>query len=403
MKKISALLLSLAMLLSLSIPTVAAANDEEYLMGNFWMFDAPMTDEILAEEAGIISTLWTVPYLTTTPALDGVINENEYGEFSGFENYISLMARSDNGPDLPATSADDFHNFRVQYDTFQGGNSFVKAYWGWDGTYLYMAFVVQNLNGFYCNPDQDWLLYAYNCLQIGVGDEYAVGKEYTELGFGINSETYEPLTYTWIGDYKSDPKADFGGKYDENTGIITYECRIDLSETVGFYADEPIAPGDTMKFAWLLSVNGQGNRTETGTATEGQEWQVGFCHGIGGPYAYKAAEYFATATFGAPEGYTPPEESDTETSAESETVTESENIAESESETEANATESTTTNETLPESADESSTETTIDTGKADGKDENKDGGCGSVIGMGVAALTVAAGAACILLRKKEN
>ncbi len=397
MRKLITILLTLTLLASACTVVAFADEKEEYLTGNFWMLDADKTEEILAEGAGIDSTRWEVPYLEKTPVMDGVVEKDEYGVFSDFEDYMSLMARADNGPDLPATSAEDFHDFRVQYDTFQGDNSFINAYWGWDGEYLYMAFVVQNLNGFHCDPDQDWLLYAYNCLQIGVGDEYAMGKEYTELGFGVNSTTGEPLTYTWIGEYKSDPEADYGGKYDEDEGIVTYECRIKLSETVGLYNDEddPIAPGDVMKFAWLVSVNGQGNRTETGSATEGQEWQVGFCHGIGGPYAYKAAEYFALATFGAPEGYV------TETEPETEAGTEGETVPETEAETA--MPESETVVETRAETVADSETAATTEPNGTTPETKSEETGCGSVVTVSAGVLILAMLGCVTVFRKKED
>ncbi len=398
MKKILLLLLSLSLLLSLGTVSASALYDDYYQEGGYWIYDAPMYDEIIACEAGIASTTWTVPYLSELPTIDGTVTEDEYEKFEGFEDYMSLMARI--GNEVYGNTEEEFDYFRVQADTFGGAGGFIKPYWGWDGEYLYMAFEVQNLSGFHCTPGDTFYLFAYNCLQVGIGDEFAMGGEFSELGFGVNSETGEPITHVWLSDYKIQ-SGDFGGHYDEDTGIVTYECRIRIMDTtLGFYLDEgdTVQPGDVMKFSWLLSVNGANNRTSD-TGEEGEEWQVAFCHGIGGQYSGKFAQYFALATFGAPEG----EEDETE---EPTTETTPESVEETIPET---TPESETTPETLPESETvaetdaESETEVTTEqngtTAETQPADEE---GCASVLSVGVVMTITALGGA-LLIRKKQD
>ncbi len=392
MKKLCSLLVTLSMLLAFGT-VVASADDDYYQEAGYWIYDAPKMDEIMIEGAGIESTEWVVPYLDEIPTLDGTVEEDEYQKFEGFEDYISLMARI--GNEVYGNTEEEFDYFRVQADTFGGAGGFIKPYWGWDGTYLYMAFEVQNLSGFHCTPQDTFYLFAYNCLQIGIGDEYTMGREFTELGFGVNSETGAPITHVWISDYQIQAD-DFGGKYDEDTGIVTYECRIKLVDTtIGTYLDEGenVEPGDCMKFAWLLSVNGANNRTSD-TGEEGEEWQVAFCHGIGGQFSGKYGQYFALATFGAPEGeeiVTETEESETEApeTEATETETEAETPAESEE-----APESETTAETQPA---ETTAETKAETKPAD------ESGCASVITVGTGLSAVIAIGALTVLRKKED
>ncbi len=398
MKKLLTILLSLSLLLALGT-TVASADDDYYQAAGYWIYDAPMYDEIIACEAGIATTTWTVPYLSELPEIDGTVTEGEYEKFEGFEDYMSLMARI--GNENYGNTEEEFDYFRVQADTFGGAGGFIKPYWGWDGEYLYMAFEVQNLSGFHCTPGDTFYLFAYNCLQVGIGDEFAMGNEFSELGFGVNSETGEPITHVWLSDYQIQ-SGDFGGRYDEDTGIVTYECRIRLIDTtLGYYLDEgdEIEPGDVMKFSWLLSVNGANNRTSD-TGEEGEEWQVAFCHGIGGQYSGKYGQYFALATFGAPEG------EEIESSSETEAVTEGETET-------APETQNETTPETTPETVLESETvadtvaesETVAETAPTGTTAETTpaEEGCASVlsIGAGLAATVLFGGA--VLLRKKED
>ncbi len=394
MKKITSLLLSMALLFSLG--TVATFADEEYRQhGEFWMLDAPMTDEITAGAAGLGDTEWKVPYLDEKPVIDGEIGETEYKRFTNFEEYLTLMAP------MSGTTEDEFNEFRIQYDTFQGDNGLINAYWGWDGEYLYMAFVVQNLSGFYCNPQSSLYLFTQNCLQVGIGDEFISGNQYTELGFGVNSESGELITHTWSGDYKTQKDTDYKGHYNDESGIVTYEFRINLQETVGVHyeEDEVVSAGDYFKIAWLLSVNGKGNRPDAnGQPTSGEEWQIGFCHGIGGPYSYKASEMFATMCLGAPGEDTEATETLPETEPESETDPETipETIPETSPET---VIESETAAVTVPESetvAETAPTGTTAETTPAED-------GCASVLSIsaGLAATTLLGAA--VLLRKKKD
>ncbi len=384
MKKITAALLSLALLTGFGTMT-AAAEDEYHQQGEFWMLDAPKTEEIMAYGAGYDTTTWKVPYLDETPAIDGKVGETEYKPFKDFEEYLTLMAP------ISGTTEEEFNTFLQNADYFEAAGGFVTPYWGWDGTYLYMAFVVQNLSGFYCNPPTSLYLFTQNCLQVGIGDEFVSGNQYTELGFGVNSETGELITHTWLGTYNTQKDTDYKGHYDADSGVVTYEFRIDLAKTVGvnYGPDETIAAGDSFKLAWLLSVNGEGNRLDAnGQVVTGEEWQVGFCHGIGGPYSYKASEYFALVTLGAPG-------EDTE-ATETEPVTDKETIPE-------------TTPETAPETAPDSETaaETeavseTLAATEATDTEQNVPSakGCASLVTVGTATAILAAA---LLFRKREH
>ncbi len=296
MKKILAILICLSMLLSTGAVMAFAA--EPRLEGNHWMLDAAKTQEILAEKAGE-SIGWEVPYLPITPEIDGVISPNEYKNFRDFEDYMTLMATQ--GTDDRGTTAEEFEDFCMFAEYYAEEGGFVNPYWGWDGTYLYLAFEVQNMNGFYCNPAHPSQLFAHNCLQVGIAAPDATGNKYNELGFGVSSVDGSPLTHTWIGSYQSE-EGDFAGSYDEEDQIVIYECRIQLQKSLGL-TDRTVKNGEKIKFAWLLSMNGSGNITNDGSIVTGEEWQAAFCHGIGGPYSFKAAEYFATVTFtGLPDG-----------------------------------------------------------------------------------------------------
>ncbi len=374
MKKCLTLLVCLAMLLSFSTVATSAADYRKDI--NYWILDAVKTDEILEMNAGYMTETWTVPYLTETPVMDGEVKDGEYREFKNFEDYLSLMARL--GTPEYGNTEEEFQDFLAEYETFSSSNDFIRPYWGWDGTYLYMAFEVKNLNGFYCTPPDTFYLFAYNCLQVGIGDVDTYGNDFVELGFGVNSETGAPITHVWLGEYTIDASADFGGSYDEQYGIVTYECRIDVAKTVGRYYDEgeTVKPGDEMKFSWLLSVNGINNRPNN-SMPEGEEWQVSFCHGIGGPYSHKVGEYFAVATFGGPEGETLPEtEPDTETETTPETTVEAETTVSAETTTPTETTASATT--AAP-----------------------TDDGCASVVAISGVLFTAAAAA--VALRKREN
>ncbi len=394
MKQIIACLICLSLCMGLGM--IPAFADEGYhQQGEFWMLDAPKTDEIISASAGYEDTTWTVPYLNEKPVIDGIIGEEEYREFKNFNDYLTLMAP------ISGTTEEEFDTFRMNAEFFSGDSGFVTIHWGWDGEYLYMAFTVQNLNGFYCNPQSSLYLFTQNCLQIGIGDEFVSGNQYTELGFGVNSESGDLITHTWLGSYQTDKETDYAGHYNEDTGIVTYELRIDLEKTVGVHYDEgvSVAAGDVFKLAWLLSVNGQGNRPDDkGNATSGEEWQIGFCHGIGGPYSYKESAYFAAITLGAPG------EDPDETVAESETVTETEDATETEAETpveslpvESTPTESETVADTDAETKPaETEAETPAETEPAD------DAGCASIIPVGTGLSALIACGALIVFRKKD-
>ncbi len=288
MKKYLALIFCIATLMICSTIAISAAPVEQ---SGFWMEDAVKSEEILAGEAGERDIAWEVPYLHITPELDGTIGKNEYIPFEMYEDYMAYMANStDNVNGGIANTEEEFQMF---YEAAQG--DFFKPYWGWDGKYLYLAFEVNLINGFTCTPEDqggDMMLWAYNCLQVGIADVNATGKDpsYVELGYGVHSETNRPITASW-GNVQYLPKAeeDFAGYYDEENQVLIYELRIHLQTALGL-EDRLVENGDEMNFAWLLSVNGE-------SAGSYDTWQVSFCHGIGGPYSNKMNQYFARVSF----------------------------------------------------------------------------------------------------------
>ena len=273
MKKLMALAIAVVMLAAIcAIPASADFLD----LGTLYEYTAEKYDEIMDGEAGEATMKWNVPYQAITPVLDGVINKNEYARFENFEDYIGVSATSNYGKE--ATDA--------LYEKVKGG--FFDAYWCWDGQYLYMAFDVDAIDGYDCTPTQDVMLFAYNCLQIGLADVDASGRDttYTELGFGYNQEKQEDISFTWNGRYQS-AADDFTGKYDEAAKRVTYELRIDLQLALGW--EKYPENGDQCNFAFVMEV--QGDKDENKNA------QVLFCHGIGGQYSMKMTEYFARITF----------------------------------------------------------------------------------------------------------
>ena len=255
--------------------------------GGHWVINAVKNDEILAGEAGEATVGWEVPFLKVSPTLDGKISNGEYMPFELYEDYMSWMAvigKADEG-----NTKEEFMEF---YEMTK--DDFFDAYWGWDGRYLYMAFEVRCVNGFYCKPEEkggNVYLYAYNMLQMGIAPTDATGKDprYVELGFGVHSDTGEPLTQAWMGPYKPVAGEDFMGTYDKENQTVVYEVRVHLQTALGL-EDTMVENGDEINLAWLLSVNGE-------TSSVYEYWQVGFCHGIGGQYSHKMTQYFAQVTF----------------------------------------------------------------------------------------------------------
>ena len=289
MKKYIAILFCLAALLVAGVLCTSAASQE----AGYWVENAKNIDEILAGEAGEREIGWEVPFLHISPEINGTIERNEYMPFELYEDYLSWMAPvgNDADPAVGGTTEEEFTDF---YNSTQ--RDFFDAYWGWDGVYLYIAFEINCLNGYKCDPEQDVLLYAYNCLQVGIADVNAQGKDpsYVELGCGVHSETGEQITFNWAGNYCPAAGTDFMGSYDEENQVLVYEMRIHLQSALGL--DRLVENGDEMNYAWLLAVNGQAQNTN-------ETWQLAFCHGIGGQYSGKVNEYFARVAFtGKPDG-----------------------------------------------------------------------------------------------------
>lgn len=274
MKKLMAL--AIALLMVAAICAIPAAASDLLDLGTLYEFPAEKYEEIMDGEAGEATMTWNVPYQAMTPELDGVINKNEYARFENFEDYIGVSTTASYGKE--ATIA--------LYDKVKNG--FFEAYWCWDGQYLYMAFYVDAIDGYDCTPAADVMLFAYNCLQIGLADVDASGRDstYTELGFGYNQATKEDVTFTWNGTYQSGAD-DFAGSYNETSQRVTYELRIDLQQALGW--EKYPENGDQCNFAFVLEVQGEKD--------ENKNAQVLFAHGIGGQYSMKMCEYFARITF----------------------------------------------------------------------------------------------------------
>ena len=288
MKKHIRLMIALVMLAMLTAAFALCAEAVEPTNeGGHWVINAEKIDEILAGEAGEKTTGWEVPFMNVPPTLDGKISKGEYYPFEMYEDYLSYMAVI--GTAEQGNTKEEFMEFYEMTN-----KDFFDAYWGWDGRYLYLAFEVRCVNGFNCKPEEmggNVYLYAYNMMQLGIAPVDAQGKDpdYVELGFGVHSETGEPLTQAWMGPYKPVAGEDFMGTYDKENQVVVYEARVHL-QTALKLKDKMVENGDEINLAWLLSVNGE-------TSSVNDYWQVGFCHGIGGQYSHKVNQYFARVTF----------------------------------------------------------------------------------------------------------
>lgn len=289
MKKLFALILCLAALVILCTVSASAVVNKD----GHYTEEGKMIDEIMAGNAGEGtaegSVAWEVPFLHITPKLDGTIDKNEYMPFELYEDYLSWLANS--GAD--GATEEEFLTF---YEGTQGDA--IKPYWGWDGTYLYVAFEVELVNGFSCTPEVmggDMYLWAYNCLQVGIAPADASGTtDYIELGYGVHSETNESMTFNWFGTYLPKPGEDFVGYYDQENQMLRYELRIHLQTALGL-TDRTVENGDTMNYAWVLSMNGEAE-------TSSDYWHLMFTRGISGPGS-KDVSKFALVTFtGKPDG-----------------------------------------------------------------------------------------------------
>ena len=289
MKKYIAILVCIAALLTAGILCASAATQE----AGYWVENAKNIDEILAGEAGEREVGWEVPFLHIAPTIDGKISKNEYMPFELYEDYLSWMAPvgDDGNPAVGGTTEEEFNEF---YNSTQ--IDFFDAWWGWDGVYMYIAFEINCLNGYKCDPEQDVLLYAYNCLQVGFADVGCAGKDdtYVELGCGVHSETGDQITFNWAGTYCPRAGEDFVGYYDAENQVLVYEMRVHLQSVMDL--DRLVENGDEVNYAWILAVNGQAQ-------TVNETWQLAFCHGIGGQYSGKCPQYFSRIAFvGKPDG-----------------------------------------------------------------------------------------------------
>lgn len=304
MKKLLAIVICVAALLTLGVIATSAASQD----AGYWVENATNIDEILAGQAGEGDMAWEVPYLHIKPTIDGKIDKTEYSPFEFYEDYLSWMA-----PVGDANSGTTEEEFKEFFESTQ--EDFFDAYWGWDGEYMYIAFSINCLNGYFCNPNSmgsDALLFAVNCLQVGIADAEATGKHesYQEYGFGVHTggtdnlgkdlsnRKGESLVQNWSPNpnrYTPEAGVDFIGTYDDVNQVVVYEIRLHLQSMLGL-TDRTVQNGDECNYAWLLAVNGQARTTN-------ETWQLAFCHGIGGQYSMKMNQYFARISFtGMPEG-----------------------------------------------------------------------------------------------------
>ena len=286
MKKVFSVLVMAAMLLSALAIATSAAEYDYINQADYYEHEAEKIDEIYNSEAGIATTTWTVPYLPTTPTMDGKINVGEYERFENFEDYLTYSMRTNNG----ANPVEEFYEF---LDAAKPG--FFDAYWGWDGQYLYMAFDMDCFDGYFCDPSVHGASYLYACtaVQFGLGQADAEYRQFSETGYGINPEGNVGVTTKWLGNYSPDSTKDIAGEYNATTRRLTIEFRVNLQLALDM--DETVKNGDQARMCWLLSVGGDGDNLRCK--------QVSFCHGIGGSQSNKAAQYFATITFdGLPDG-----------------------------------------------------------------------------------------------------
>ena len=286
MKKLFTFALCLTALLILF--TVTASADMVNKDGHYTE-EAKKIDEIMAGNAGESDVAWEVPFLHISPKLDGTIDKNEYLPFELYQDYLSWLANSGS----EGSTEEEFLTF---YEGTQGNA--IKPYWGWDGTYMYIAFEVNLVNGFTCTPEAmggDMYLWAYNCLQLGFAPADAKGTtDYIELGYGVHSETNEPMTFNWFGTYLPKPGEDFVGYYDQENQVLRYEIRVHLQTVLGL-TDRTVENGDTMNYAWVLSINGEAE-------TPNDYWHLMFARGVSGPGS-KDVSKFALVTFaGKPDG-----------------------------------------------------------------------------------------------------
>ena len=294
-------IVALIMILTLTtVFAVCASAVEPTNEGGHWVINAEKIEEILAGEAGERDIGWEVPFLQVSPVLDGVINKAEYMEFELYEDYMSYMAVIGN-----ANQGNTKEEFMEFYEMTKDG--IFDAYWGWDGVYLYLAMEVRCVNGFCCTPEDlggPSYLYAYNMFQVGIAPTDATGKhpDYVELGYGVNSKTGESIAHAWAGPYypEAGEGKDFVGSYSQENQTVTYEVRIHLQKALGL-TDTVVENGDEINFGWLISVNGESSSVY-------DYWQIGFCHGIGGQYSYKANQYLARVTFTGKDKVITPEE-----------------------------------------------------------------------------------------------
>ena len=289
MKK-SILLVSVCLLIVFALTVPAAASDYVEVFGYFEA-SAEKNEEILDGEAGEATTEWYVPLLSKEPIIDGIISKGEYAPFEDYEDYLSLVATTNIGAE----------NFEALMEKTKDG--IFDAYWGWDGQYLYLAFDVYCVNGYNCSLDQDIMLFAYNCLQVGLAptDAQAKDPDYLEMGFGYDHIEDRDITITWSGQYQS-ARDDFVGSYDEQTQHVIYELRIDLMKAMQL-EEYPVA-GYQCNYAFVLEIGGE---DDVNYMTD-----ILFCHGIGGQYSMKMCEYFACITF-SDQVYFAPETTEPET------------------------------------------------------------------------------------------
>ncbi len=272
-KSVLMIVIGICVAVAMMLPISAVDYTE---VSGYYEVSSPNNEEVLRGEAGEATVKWDVPLLSQAPMIDGIIMDTEYAPFENYEEYLSLTATTNYG----------IGGIEELYEKTKDG--IFDAYWGWDGQYLYLAFDVYYVNGYCCTPDPEVMLFAYNCLQVGLASVDAEGMDdsYLEMGFGYDNKNDKNLTFTWCGTYRPESE-DFVGSYDASTQHVIYELRIDLMQALGW--ERYPEPGDQCNYAFVFEISGDEDVNKMAN--------ILFCHGIGGQYSMKRNEYFARITF----------------------------------------------------------------------------------------------------------
>lgn len=271
MKRVIATAILLVMAFAWMLP--ASAEDMIHANG-YYEIPAEKTDEILAGQAGVASTEWTVPYLPFDPIIDGRIEPGEYVHMKNYTEYLSLIM---------SDSIDPAELEALKQEVERG---MMSVYWGWDGVYFYFAVQVRCVDGYQYDlaDGEQILLFTQNCLQVGFADADAQGVDasYVEVGVAYRPEDEDSYGKTYVQAYYGDydvKDEDFAAAAGS---VAIYETRFDLKSLCG----KEIKQGDSLGFSFSLNVSGDG-----GFDTNKY---ISFCEGM---ILEKSPQNFATITF----------------------------------------------------------------------------------------------------------